>query len=292
MLTSLKNDYAIIIYSMKIRRGKSRVRTAVSCTIALACVVGIIYSGWKIIEWKIDSNKTVEQTDIVDKAADVTELDDNDKTETVANDEAPESLYWKYVKMKLLDVNFNELNSINSDTVGWLQVSNTNINYPFVQTSNNDFYLNHSFDRSSSKAGWVFADFRNKIDSTDKNMIIYAHGRYDATMFGSLRNILTSGWLSNPDNYTVRTVDASETALWQVFSVYKIPATNDYIQTVFTSDEEFGRFAEMLRGRSTHDFNTTVSGTDRILTLSTCYSSTERVVLHAKLIKRAPRGTN
>ncbi|MCQ2571019.1 MAG: class B sortase [Candidatus Saccharibacteria bacterium] len=274
---------------MKIRRGRSRARTAISCIIALICIAGMGYSGYKIIEWKIDSNKTVEQAEQVEEAGKVEELEDSEQTETIATNEPPNTPYWNYIKMKLIDVDFNELSKINSEVSGWIQVSGTNINYPFVKTSNNDFYLNHSFDKGYSKAGWVFSDFRNRADGTDRNLILYAHGRYDATMFGTLRNILTSGWLNNSDNFTVRTVNNSVSELWQVFSVYKIPTTNDYIQTSFSSDDEFGRFAELLRQRSAHDFKTTVSPTDNILTLSTCYSSSERVVLHAKLIKRAPR---
>jgi sortase B len=276
---------------MKIHRGRSRIRTGISCVIALLCVTGIGYSGYKIIEWKLDSNKTVEQTEKIEETAKVEEIQDTPQTETVKSNDPPNTPYWNYIKMKLIDVNFADLRSINNETGGWVQVSGTNINYPFVRTSNNDFYLNHSFDKSYSKAGWVFADFRNHVDGTDRNLILYAHGRYDATMFGTLRNILTSGWLNNSDNFTVRTVNDTESALWQVFSVYKIPTTNDYIQTSFSDDEEFGRFAEILRQRSKHQFNTTIAPTDKILTLSTCYSSTERVVLHAKLIKRAPRDT-
>lgn len=276
---------------MKIQRGRSRIRTTISCVIALVCVAGIVYSGWKIIEWKIDSNKTIEQTNIIEEASDVVEQDDDESTETVTSNEPPDTPYWNYIKMKLIDVDFSELRKINDEVSGWVQVGGTNINYPFAKTSNNDFYLTHSFDRSYSKAGWVFADFRNRVDGTDKNLILYAHGRYDATMFGTLRNILTSGWLNNPDNFTVRTINNNEKALWQVFSVYRIPATNDYIQTTFSNNEEFGRFAESLKNRSSHDFHATVSGEDRILTLSTCYSSEERVVLHAKLIKRAPRNS-
>ena len=275
---------------MKIHRGRSRIKTCVSCAIALVCVGGIGYSGYKIIEWKLDSDKTHEQTELIDETAKVEEVEDNDQTETIATEQPkPESPYWSYIKMNLLDVDFSDLRDINKDTVGWIQVSNTNINYPFVQTTNNDFYLKHTFNKSYNTAGWVFADFRNHVDGTDKNMILYAHGRYDSTMFGSLRNVLSSGWLNNPDNYTVRTVNDHETALWQVFSVYKIPTTNDYIQTSFSDDAEFGRFANILMSRSAHNFKTTVSPTDKILTLSTCYSKTERMVLHAKLIKRAPK---
>ncbi len=276
---------------MKIHRGRSRVRTVISCALALVCVVGIGYSGYKIIEWKIDSNKTIEQTEQIEKAADVKEVDDDEKTEKIPTNEKPNTPYWNYIKMRLIDVDFTELRKTNNEVSGWVQVKGTNINYPFVHTSNNKFYLDHSFDKSYSRAGWVFSDFRNHVDGTDRNLILYAHGRYDATMFGTLRNILTSGWLNNQDNFVVRTVNDSESALWQVFSVYKIQTTNDYIQTSFNNDDEFGRFAENLRNRSSHNFNTSVAKTDNILTLSTCYSSKERVVLHAKLIKRAPRGT-
>lgn len=77
-----------------------------------------------------------------------------------------------------------------------------------------------------------------------------------------------------------------ENTLWQVFSVYHIPTTSDYIQTSFKDDSDFESFANMLLNRSAHNFNTTISASDRILTLSTCYDKTDKVVLHAKLIKR------
>lgn len=273
---------------MKIRKARSRVRTIISCAIALVCAAGVVYSGIKIISWKIDSDKTIAQTDEINQAASVEEVEDSEETEIIAADEPkePDTPYWRYIKMNLIDVDFTELRKINDDVGGWVQVKGTNINYPFAKASNNEFYLTHSFNKSYNSAGWVFSDFRNHVDGTDKNLILYAHGRYDGTLFGTLRNILTSGWLNDPDNYVVRTSNDHENALWQVFSAYKIPVTNDYIQTLFTSDKEFETFANNLKNRSAHNFNTTVSASDQILTLSTCYSKTERVVLHAKLIKR------
>lgn len=278
----------VIIELMKIRKAKSRIKLALSCLLALVCVVGIGVSGYKIIEWKIDSERTKNQQQEIEIVADVTEKEDNDKTEIIEQKKPDPKTgpYWDYIKMKLIDVDFEELKKKNPDTVSWISVSGTNINYPVVQSSNNDFYLHHTFDRSYNQAGWVFADFRNKVDGTDKNMIFYAHGRIDGTMFGTLRNALTNGWLSNSSNFTVRTANEHESSLWQVFSVYHIPTTSDYIQTSFLSDDEFQTFANKLMKRSAYNFRTNVSGTDRILTLSTCYSETERVVLHAKLIKR------
>ena len=276
---------------MKIRKVKSRIKLVASCILALVCVAGIAVSTYKIIEWKVDSDRTKNQEEEISNVADVTEKEDDTKTEVVRQKEPDPKTgpYWDYIKMKLIDVDFSELKAKNKDTVSWISVSGTNINYPVVQTTNNDFYLNHSFDRSYNQAGWVFADFRNSVDGKDKNMIFYAHGRVDGTMFGTLRNALTNGWLNNTSNFTVRTSNAHENSLWQVFSVYHIPTTSDYIQTSFYNDAEFQKFTNMLMKRSAYNFRTNVTGTDHILTLSTCYSETERVVLHAKLIKRAVR---
>ena len=90
-------------------------------------------------------------------------------------------------------------------------------------------------------------------------------------------------------NYIVKISTETENTLWQVFSVYHIPTTSDYIQTEFNSDQEFLRFANMLKDRSSYNFDTNISEIDKILTLSTCYSKTDKVVMHAKLIKRETR---
>ena len=73
--------------------------------------------------------------------------------------------------MNMIDINFNELKNINNDVKGWIKVNGTNINYPFVQSKNNKYYLTHSFDKSYNSAGWLFLDYRNN----NKNTIIYAH---------------------------------------------------------------------------------------------------------------------
>ena len=205
-------------------------------------------------------------------------------------EEIPESNpYWDYINMNLINVDFDELKKINSNTKGWIQVNGTNINYPFVQAKDNKYYLIHSFDKSYNNAGWVFLDYRNNINSLSKNTIIYAHGRLDTTMFGSLKNILESGWLNNTNNYVVKLSTETENTLWQVFSVYHIPTTSDYIQVKFSSNEDFTTWAKMLIDRSSYNFNTSVSESDNILTLSTCYNNNEKVVLHAKLIKKETR---
>ena len=132
-------------------------------------------------------------------------------------------------------------------------------------------------------------DYRNNIGELDKNTIIYAHGRLNGTMFGSLKNIFNSDWFNDINNHVVKLSTESENTLWQVFSVYHIPTTSDYLQVKFSNDTDFLDFINMLKSRSQYDFNVEFSAEDKILTLSTCYNDEERVVLHAKLIKREVR---
>ena len=89
--------------------------------------------------------------------------------------------------MNLIDVNFEELKQKNNETIGWITVNGTKINYPFVQTKDNNFYLTHSLDKKYNKADWVFMDYINNKQDYDKNTILYAHGRSDNTMFETLK---------------------------------------------------------------------------------------------------------
>ena len=251
-----------------------------------------ISSLFKLVEWYQDSKNTDKVTDEIKEITEVKEIDETeDTTVELVNEpeEEPESDYWYYIKFPLISVDFNELVKKNSDTVAWIKVNNTNINYPIVQTSNNDYYLTRSYDKSWNDAGWVFMDYRNNSEFTNKNTIIYAHSRLDKTMFGSLSKVLKSDWYKNKDNHIINISTPNENSLWQIFSVYKIEAENYYITTDFSDDNTYMEFLNTLRDRSKYNFNVTLSSNDSILTLSTCYSDTERTVVHAKKIKKSNR---
>ena len=132
-------------------------------------------------------------------------------------------------------------------------------------------------------------DYRNSSDLDNKNTILYAHSRLDKTMFGSLSKTLKQSWYSNKDNHIIRLSTEKENTLWQIFSVYKIEEESYYITTKFNSDTAYQNFLDTIKERSLYDFHTNLTVNDRILTLSTCYSDTERTVVHAKLIKQSIR---
>ncbi len=245
----------------------------------LVWFVIFIYSGIKIFIWYKESKNAKLITEEISKIAKVS-VDNSENIEIVNNNENEQN-----ININLIDVNIPDLKNINSDTVGWIQVAGTNIDYPFVQTIDNNFYLKHSFNKDYSNAGWVFLDYRNNIDKLDKNTIIYAHNREDKIMFNSLNNLLEQNWFENEENHVIKISTENENSLWQIFSVYHIKTTDDYIKVEFNNDEEYDDFLTMIKNRSIYNFQTEPNHNDKILTLSTCYNRSEKLVVHAKMIK-------
>ena len=183
------------------------------------------------------------------------------------------------------EIDFKTLKEQNSDTVGYLKINNTNINYVVVKGNDNSYYLNHNFNKKENVSGWIFADYHNRFDGNDKNIVIYGHNTWDGSMFGSLKNILSDSWYQNEDNYKILLATENGIYYYQVFATYTIEVEDYYISTSFSDDLEFETFVKRLKFRSIYPYKVDVYKDDKILTLSTCNGDgKKRVVLHAKLI--------
>ena len=280
----------------KENKKKKKIINFIILVIALVSLVTMIISIKNIYEWKKDNDKTKKQLDDIEEKVEVIEKQDDENTEIIEQkEEIPKSNpYWDYIYMPLIDVDFKELKELNSDTVGWIKVEGTIINYPFVQSKDNNYYLKRSFDKTYNTGGWIFLDYRNNINNLSKNTVIYGHDRKDDSMFGSLSNIYTKKWQNDKNNHIIKISTETENTMWQIFSIYHLPATSDYIQTKFSSDNDFQRFINLISNRTMYNFDTKATVDDKILTLSTCYDSAgkERTVVHAKLIKREIKNTS
>lgn len=231
--------------------------------IQIVLIAVIIFSGIKIIEW-IKSNK--KNKDIMSEI----------KENVVINNEM-DSNNEEY------KIDFAKLKQKNSDAIAWIKVNGTDIDFPVVKGTDNSYYLTHNFDKEKNKAGWIFADYRNKFDGTDKNIIIYGHNMKNGSMFASLKDVIKEEWYNNENNKYIALITENENCKYQVFSVYQIEIEEYYLQTNISN---FKEFVEKIKGRSKKDFNVDIKETDNILTLSTCADNTKyRVVLHAVKIK-------
>lgn len=262
------------------KRKKLNVKNLCLLIFFLVMLIVFLFSLIKVIMWIIDNSNT---NDIIKKVANTYEISEKNYDNEVIINENEKDIYFDYMNLKFIDVDINKLKTFNPDTIGFIKVMGTNINYPFVQSTDNDYYLNRSYDKTYNNAGWIFLDYRNN-EFNDKNTIIYGHGRINGTMFGSLKDTLKSSWQNNKDNYIIKISTEKENSIWQIFSVYKIATTSDYLQTTF-SDNEFESFISLIKGRSSYNFETNVTNEDKVLTLSTCYNDNDKMVVHAKLIK-------
>jgi len=176
--------------------------------------------------------------------------------------------------------------SINPDVVGYLKVNNTNIDYPVVVSKDNMYYLKKNLYQEDDKNGWIFMDFRNSDKFLNDNTIIYGHNMYySGIMFGTLHRALNSSWYNNEENLKISFDTMYESMNWQIYSIYTIPKTSDYLKVTFHTKEEKEEYINMTKNRSIKNFNIEVTEEDKLLTLSTCTGENDRLVIHAKLIK-------
>lgn len=220
------------------------------------------------------SDTIIDSYDIDDADLDNGQIDNEFADDVISNND-----------ISFIDVNFDNLLNRNPDTVGWIVVNGTYINYPIVQSGDNSYYLEHDFNKYGTNVGWIFADYRSNFESFGYNTIVYGHNLINKTMFGSLPRVLKKSWYSNKNNQYIKTSSLNSKAVWQVFSVYEIEPVTDYLRTGFGSESDFYAWEKKMKRRSVYDFNIDIEKTDKVITLSTCNDvGNKRVVLHAKLI--------
>jgi len=258
----------------KYNEKNNNIKTKFLGTIRAICILCFFVAVTYIVIWGISS---IENTNLVDKVKEnVNIYREKEDKDNITNNEIYE--FPKYM------IDFEGLLETNKDTVAWIKVKGTEVENVIVKGNNNSYYLNHNFEKKYNVAGWLFADYKNKFDGTDKNIIIYGHNMLDGSMFGSLTNILKKEWYNNESNYIIDFLTESTRDRYQVFSVYKIEPEDYYIETEFKKTE-FEKFVKTIKNRSIKDFGVEVTEDDQILTLSTCDNTyTKRIVLHAKKI--------
>ena len=179
---------------------------------------------------------------------------------------------------------FNDLLSLNPDSVGWLEINNTKINYPVVKGDDNNYYLSSNFYGEEDPAGSIFMDYRNQLDELDKNLILYGHNMKDGSMFGTLKQYIDQVYFTEQSFIDFNSSNTAYT--WEVFSAYET-ADVDWMQTSFNDLDKYDVFLDKIRNLSMLESETIVSSEDYILTLATCTTSDEkRFVIHAKLITK------
>ena len=233
--------------------------------------------------WYVQKLKINELTASILEATKILENEQTEEIDTTAYTPTDND---KYSNISFLSIDFTELLQKNSDTVAWIKVNNTNVNYSVVQSDDNEYYLKHDFNKNSNFGGWVYGDYRDDFTYFGNNTILYGHNLINRTMFGSLIWCQKESWYTNEENLYIKISTPASNTIWKIFSIYQIKPEVYYLKTYFETTEEHQEFLDTLKNRSIYNFNEELTTNDKILTLSTCSDDgTKRAVIHAKMVK-------
>lgn len=268
------------IYANNIETEKKKTSKGIIIFRILSIII-IVFCLYRLFNWYQENQKNHELISNLKTQITLPEIQDTDSQNdnTITPNETT-------VQPPENTIDFSNLINLNPDTVAWVKVNNTDIDFPVVKTDNNDFYIKHNFDKKYNSAGWIFADYRNKFDNTDKNIIIYGHNRRDGSMFSTLNNVLEETWYTNPDNKIINLYTPSGIQKYEIFSVYKIKESLFKNLTNFENDEAFQNYIDTITNQSIFNFEVPVISSDNILTLYTCANNNKyRIIVHAKEVE-------
>ncbi|MBQ8596530.1 MAG: class B sortase [Lachnospiraceae bacterium] len=179
----------------------------------------------------------------------------------------------------------------NKRLIGWLKIDDTIIDYPVMQTTNNDYYLDHNFNQESDKNGSIFLDTACSVYPRSTNLIIYGHHMKSGKMFGGLQKYAKESY--GKEHSIIQFDTIYEKGTYQVMYVFRSQVYNEndiifkYYQFIdANSEEEFNSYMREMAALSLYDTGVTANYGDSLITLSTCDNSQQdgRFVVVAKRI--------
>ncbi len=266
---------------------------ALSIVLMIAAFCVFVFAGYTLYGFYRDYK---EVDDTYDRLAVYAEADETEEPDD-AWDEEPQDISGREVKDVLYagesrtlpvmknPVDFESLEAINPDIVGWLKIRALDLSYPVVQGEDNDYYLHTSFENEYLFAGCLFLNYENKSDFSDKNSIIYGHNMRSGSMFGTLKTFANESVYSRSKYFWIYTKDIIYE--YRIISARVVEDAGKTYQTSFKDTKDFQEFLDDAIENSQVDNSTvSVSTEDRIVTLSTCTGdSSTRFVVQGKLVQ-------
>lgn len=194
----------------------------------------------------------------------------------------------KSENMKKLEIVSKE----NKDIIGWIQIDNTTINYPLLQTTNNDYYLTHNYKKEKSKYGSIFLNKESNLLDENSNLIIYGHNMDDKQMFYPLLHYIDKKYYDAHKNIQITTTEKENN--YEIVAIFRtkvfyeneenIFKYYDYIN--FKSEKEYNEFINNCKKMQLYDTEVSAKYGEQLITLVTCeYSQTNgRLVVVAKRV--------
>lgn len=174
-----------------------------------------------------------------------------------------------------------ELQKENEEIIGWLEIEGTNINYPVLQASNNDYYLTHNYKKEKASTGSIFLDKDFDLINGSSNYLIYGHRNKSGLMFEDLMKYAKEDFYK--EHTKIRFTTNKDDSVYEILSVFYSRVYYKNEQNVFryyyfvnaNNEQEYSDFVNNAKKVSLYDTGVTAKYGDQLLTLSTCEYSQE-----------------
>ena len=179
-----------------------------------------------------------------------------------------------------IEVDFELLFGQNEDVIGWIYCPGTPINYPIVQAADNEFYLRRLLDGSYNMAGTLFLDYRNSVDFTDWNSIVYGHNLRNDLMFGTLPNYAEQEYFD--EHPVIFLLTPEKNYRISILFGFTASAGSGFYNELHPTEEEKAELIKNWRNVSDFVSKTELPSEYRLITLSTCsydYSDARYVII-------------
>ena len=216
-------------------------------------------------------------------------------TTGIVSEQTPETVVIHYNNEEIIvpDVldDYKTLYTLNQNLIGWVKIDDTYIDYPVLQTTNNEYYLDHNFDQEQDKNGSIFLDKDCMVLPRSTNLIIYGHHMRSGRMFGQLNKYSSQSFYE--DHKYIQFDTIYEKGTYEVMYVFRSKIYEEseivfkYYQFIDAASElEFNSYMREMAAMSLYDTGVTAEYGDELLTLSTCdyYTDDGRFVVVAKRI--------
>lgn len=168
------------------------------------------------------------------------------------------------------EVDFAQLKQTNPDICGWLWMNDSVINYPVVRGADNERYLDRTYDGTWNSAGSIFMDYRNPVDFSDDNTILYGHNMKNGTMFASLRKFNQADYYQQHKYFYLITEEGMYR--YDIVAAFVTDALSNVYSRNFSDIDSKGAWVDMIVRSSGIATEAAVDAHDQFITLSTCVS--------------------
>jgi sortase B len=259
-----------VVKKEKQRRGRLGKQRNLISNIVLVLAVGVfLFSGYKLYTIFSEYHKGDKEYETI-------------MDEVITKDSSEKKEENKTEEKEAFKVDFEKLQSINKEIVGWIRFDNPEkISYPIVQGKDNDKYLKKTVEGKTNGAGSIFMDAYNRADFLDKNTFIYGHNMKNGSMFGLLRKYKSFDFYKENPYFYIYTPDGREVK-YQVYAVCIVEDTSESYNKFYENDDAYLKYLQYIKSIARYDTGVKVTAQTQLVSLSTCTNVTEtqRLLVH------------